>query len=248
MTDRAQRLIDVQRRLCDAVDSLAFAPPVTHVYNPLRYARHPAEMYLRRYLNGSEPKEALFLGMNPGPWGMAQSGVPFGDVTLVRDWLAIDIDIERPANEHPARPVLGAACQRRETSGKRFWGWAQSRFGTPDAFFARFSVLNYCPLCFLTPGCTGAGVRNHTPNKLPKPERIALFNECDKALVDCCEELAPTLVIGVGDFARDHAQNALGASMHIGRILHPSPANPKANSGQWVPEIERQLGALGVAL
>ena len=127
MTGHAQKVIAIQRRLCDAVDSLTFALPVTHVYNPLRYAQRPAETYLRRYLSKPKP-EALFLGMNPGPWGMAQSGVPFGDVTLVRDWMAIDIDVDRPPNEHSKKPVCGAACHRREVSGQRFWGWAKSRF------------------------------------------------------------------------------------------------------------------------
>ena len=35
-------------------------------------------------------KEAVFLGMNPGLWGMAQTGVPFGTVSLVRDWMGIE--------------------------------------------------------------------------------------------------------------------------------------------------------------
>ena len=35
-------------------------------------------------------KRVVFLGMNPGPFGMAQVGVPFGEVAAVRDWLRID--------------------------------------------------------------------------------------------------------------------------------------------------------------
>ncbi len=241
MTGHGQKIIAVQRQLCDAVDSLAFAPPVTHVYNPLRYAQRPAETYLQRYLSRPEP-EALFLGMNPGPWGMAQSGVPFGDVTLVRDWMAIDIDVDRPPNEHSKKPVCGAACHRREVSGRRFWGWAKSRFRTPEAFFSCFGVLNYCPLCFLD-----AEGRNYTPNRLPTAERTALFEECDAALAACCEVLDPALVIGIGNFARDRAEAALPKSVRVGKILHPSPANPQANRS-WAPVIEGQLAALGVAL
>ena len=33
----------------------------------------------------------------------------------------------------------------------------------------------------------------------------------------------------------------------VGQILHPSPANPKANTG-WQPIIEKELEALGVPL
>ena len=58
--------------------------------------------------------------MNPGPWGMVQTGVPFGEVSLVREWLGIDATIRRPKVLHPDRPVEGFLCQRREVSGSRF--------------------------------------------------------------------------------------------------------------------------------
>ena len=61
-------------RLRDATKKLAFAPPVTHVYNPLDYAWAAHEAYLRRY--AASPKRVLFMGMNPGPVGMVQPGVP----------------------------------------------------------------------------------------------------------------------------------------------------------------------------
>src|SRR5688572_32536315 len=87
--------------------------------------------------------------MNPGPFGMAQTGVPFGDVAMVRDWLGIVAAVAKPRDEHPKRPVLGFECQRSEVSGARLWGWARARFGTPQRFFERFFVANYCPLAFM---------------------------------------------------------------------------------------------------
>lgn len=240
---RANRLLAVQRELRDAVDGLSFAAPVSHVYNPLRYAWRPAAAYFRRYLH--TPKEVLFLGMNPGPWGMAQTGVPFGDMAFVRDWLRLPIDVKPPQHQHPKRPVLGGCCERREVSGTRFWGWAQARFGTPDAFFARFGVLNYCPLCFIEPGA-GGNARNRTPDKLAPAERSALFALCDDALLACCEELAPGIVVGVGDFAYRRAKAALPPSFRVERVLHPSPASPVANRG-WAEQVERQLGEMGVS-
>src|SRR5204862_4949791 len=96
---RPPTLIAAARTLRDAVDHPTFAPPVTHVYNPLRYAWRAHELYLRRY--GNTPKRVLFLGMNPGPFGMAQTGVPFGQVAAVRDWLGIETKIDHPPNEHP---------------------------------------------------------------------------------------------------------------------------------------------------
>jgi single-strand selective monofunctional uracil DNA glycosylase len=232
-------LATISRKLSRRVAPLTFSPPVTHVYNPLDYARAPHERYLERY--GAAPKEVVFVGMNPGPFGMAQTGVPFGDVRMVRDWMGISENVGRPAEEHPKRPVLGFDCSRSEVSGTRLWGWAHDRFGTPDAFFARFFVLNYCPLCFME--TSGA---NFTPDALPRAEREPLFEACDDALRESIALLKPRLVVGVGGFAAKRAQIALtGSELKIGCILHPSPASPKANQG-WAQVAEQELAALGV--
>ena len=186
-------------------------------------------------------KDVLFLGMNPGPWGMAQTGVPFGEVGMVRDWLGIDEPVGKPRSEHPKRPIEGFACKRSEVSGKRFWGWAKERFGSPESFFSRFFVLNYCPLIFLE-----EGGRNRTPDKLRKSERAPLNEACDLALQRTVDLLEPRLVVGVGVFARDVARRALeGRNLSIGCVLHPSPASPKANRG-WAEQAEQDLASAGV--
>ena len=224
-----------------AVNGLQFGPPTTHVYNPLEYARNPAEQYLEKA--GNSHKEVLFLGMNPGPWGMAQTGVPFGTVNMVRDWLQIEGPVGKPANENPKRPVLGFGVKREEVSGTRFWGWARDRFGTPEQFFSRFFVANYCPLVFME-----QSGRNRTPDKLAAAERRELFRLCDDALKQVVYALQPERVIGIGKFAEDRAISALAnTGVHIGRILHPSPASPIANRG-WAPQAEKQLRELGVRL
>ena len=234
-------LVDIARELADAVGSLRFAPPVTHVYNPLEYAWHAHSQYLERY--GAAPTEVLFLGMNPGPWGMAQTGVPFGEVSAVRDWLQVDAAIERPRTEHPKRPVEGLACARSEVSGARLWGWARDTFGTPEQFFARFFIANYCPLAFLE-----ESGRNRTPDKLPAAEKAPLLEICDRALRRTVEHLQPHLVVGIGTFAEGRARAALdGIDVAIGRILHPSPASPAANRG-WADQAPRELRELGVDL
>ena len=234
-------LVEISRSLSARVGALRFADPVCCVYNPVDYARAPHELYLSRY--GAAPKEALLLGMNPGPFGMAQTGVPFGDVTMVRDWLEIVAPVSRPRDEHPKRPVLGFDCHRAEVSGTRLWGWARDRFGIPQRFFERFFVANYCPLAFVE--SSGA---NRTPDKLPAEEQRALTAACDEALQAIVRLLRPRLVIGVGGFAERRARVALaGESVAIGTILHPSPASPLANRG-WAETIERQLQSLGVAL
>src|SRR5438105_12129271 len=110
-------LIMAAKRLREAVAVLRFTAPVAHVYNPLIYAWRAHEMYLRRYGNGR--KRVLFLGMNPGPFGMTQTGIPFGQIAAVRDWLGIQVRIDRSPDEHPKRPVLGFDCSRIELSDQR---------------------------------------------------------------------------------------------------------------------------------
>ncbi len=212
-------------RLVAEVEALAFAPPVAVVYNPLVYARRPFDAYLRRWGRGE--KEILLLGMNPGPFGMGQVGVPFGEVDHVRGFLGIHGPVHRPPVEHAKRPVLGFECPRSEVSGRRLWGWVARRFGSPERFFERFFVLNYCPLMFME-----EGGRNRTPDKLPKAERARLFAACDRALQAAVARLGPRLVVGIGRFARQRAEEALtGRGVAFGDLPHPSPANPAANRG-----------------
>jgi single-strand selective monofunctional uracil DNA glycosylase len=233
--------IRASRALTRAVARLRFAPPVSHVYNPLAYARASHETYLDRYARPG--CQAILLGMNPGPFGMAQTGVPFGEVNLVRDWLGIHVRVRRPRREHPRRPVLGFDCPRSEVSGRRLWGWARHRFGTPDAFFDRFFVWNYCPLAFLE-----QSGRNRTPDKLPAPERAPLFAACDVALQRIVACLRPRWVVGIGAFAARRAELALAdGPITVGGVLHPSPASPAANRG-WAGQAEAQLAALGIRL
>lgn len=236
----AERVLRIERRLSRALAGLSFAAPVTHVYDPLSYAWRPHAAYVRRWARG--PVRVLFLGMNPGPFGMAQTGVPFGEVAAVRDWLGIEAPVGRPAREHPKRPVEGFACTRSEVSGARLWGALAAHYGRPERFFARAFLLNYCPLVFIE-----ASGRNRTPAQLPRAEREALFPRCDAALARLVALFEPRWLIGVGAFAAERARVALASrpGLRVGEILHPSPASPTANRG-WAHRAEAQLRALGV--
>lgn len=234
-------IVSIAVDLLQRIAPLRFGPPVTHVYNPLQYAWEPYADYLRRF--GAGPKEVLMIGMNPGPWGMTQTGVPFGEVALARDWLGVRGRVGRPEPEHPRRPVLGFDCPRSEVSGARLWGWAKDRFQEPERFFSRFFIANYCPLVFMEE--TG---RNRTPDKLPTAEREPLLAACDQALARTCDVLRPRWAIGIGIFAEKRLKTALaGRKVTIGRILHPSPASPVANRG-WASQAERELRALGIGI
>lgn len=242
-------LLDRARELSRALAQLRFPAPVAHVYDPHVYAWAPYEVYVNRY--GAGPKRVVLLGMNPGPFGMMQTGVPFGEIAAVRDWMGIRARVDKPAHEHPKRPIEGFSCRRSEVSGRRLWGWAAARFGTAQAFFADWFVLNYCPLAFLE-----ASGRNFTPDKLPAALLAEVHAACDRHLAAALTTLAPQWAIGVGAFAEKRIRavveselidGAVARRIRVGQILHPSPASPAANRG-WEAAAEKQLAALGVPL
>ncbi len=239
--DVRKPLIAAAKRLCKEVDALSFGDPVTHVYNPLRYAWKSHRAYLSLANPGGV--RVVLMGMNPGPWGMAQTGVPFGEISAARDWMGINAEIDRPENEHPKRPVNGFDCERSEVSGRRLWGLFQQRHGTAESFFADHFVTNYCPLVFME-----QSARNRTPDKLPSVEREPLDAACDRHLQAVLKALRPEHVVGVGAYAESCLKRALDSGCwdaKLSRILHPSPASPAANK-DWAVKATEQLIAAGV--
>lgn len=238
----SKQLTTAARRLSRECSEIDFSDAAAWVYNPLEYAWKAHEQYLTQYARAST--SVLLLGMNPGPWGMAQTGVPFGEIAAVRDWLKIDATIGRPKPEHPKRPVEGLSCPRSEVSGRRLWGLFQERFNSPDAFFDEHFVTNYCPLVFME-----ESARNVTPDKLPAVTKKSLEEVCDRHLAKMIQVLSPTWLIGVGGFAetclKRVAEQQQLDPIKIGRILHPSPASPAANK-DWSGTVTRQLTELGV--
>jgi single-strand selective monofunctional uracil DNA glycosylase len=237
-TPVASALITAAQKLSKDVGQMKFSSPVTHVYNPLKYAWEPHALYLRRF--GGKHKRIVFLGMNPGPFGMVQCGIPFGEIAAVHGWMGIIAPVGKPVHENPKRPVEGFACERSEVSGRRLWGLFRERFGTAEAFFAEHFVANYCPLAFFDAG------RNLTPDKLPAREAEPLYSACDEHLRELVAILKPEWVVGVGGFAEARAAIALQRTKtRIGKVLHPSPASPAANRG-WAEAATRQLVAQGI--
>lgn len=235
----ADQMIKAAATLSEAVEKLPFALPTAYIYNPLQYAWKPHKAYLQRY--GNSRKKVVFMGMNPGPWGMAQIGVPFGEINSVKNWMGIEEPVDIPFPEHPKRPVLGFACEKSEVSGRRLWGLFSEKYPKAEAFFADHFVLNYCPLVFMEESS-----RNRTPDKLPVSESTPLFEACNAHLRRCIEILQPDWIIGVGGFAQKQAAIALeGMELQHGKVLHPSPASPAANRG-WAEAATKQLLDQGI--
>jgi len=161
VTGARKKLIAAAKRLRRDVDLISFAEPVTHVYNPLKYAWDAHELYLSR--TNDDGVRVLLLGMNPGPWGMAQTGVPFGEVNAVREWIGIDVPVKTPPNMHPKRPVLGFESKRTEVSGRRLRGVFQERFSNPDEHFARHVIRHYCLLALIQARTTNQTNVKHPP-------------------------------------------------------------------------------------
>jgi single-strand selective monofunctional uracil DNA glycosylase len=234
------QVLDAADQLRKSLRGLKFSEPVTHVYNPLEYAWKAHSTFVNRY--GDSKKRVLFLGMNPGPFGMAQTGVPFGEISAVRDWMGISEDVDRPKHEHPKRPILGFDCKRSEVSGKRLWGWVAQQFGTPESFFKECYVVNYCPLIFLE-----ESGRNRTPDKVPNTEMAPVHAACDAHLRRIIDLLDPEWLVGVGGFAESKFQAIIrpGDKATVARIPHPSPANPAANK-DWAGAAKKELIAAGI--
>ncbi len=236
----ARELLKATDKLVSDLRDLRFSPPVSHVYNPLEYARESHELYVTRF--GGSKKRVLLMGMNPGPWGMAQTGVPFGEIAAVRDWMGITAPVGKPGVEHPKRPVVGFECEKSEVSGRRLWGLFSEAHPDPGHFFADHYVVNYCPLVWME-----ESGRNRTPDKLPASEMALVYSACDSCISEHLRILEPEVLIGVGAFAEEclsRIAGAMGINPRIGRILHPSPASPAANR-DWAGTAEKQLRALG---
>ena len=226
--------------LSEGVEKLVL-PRAAYRYNPLRYACRPHLEYLRRF--GLNQRRVLLLGMNPGPWGMAQTGIPFGDPVMVRDWMGIDAEVDPFPAAHPRVPVRGFDSHRREGSGTRLYSWARARFGLAEAFFRTFFVANYFPLLLLDDSGT-----NLTPATLSSLERAAISQACDVQLCRTIERIQPETVLGVGRYAASQLERVVATQKYrvqLGCILHPSPANPRANRS-WEKEVETELLAHGI--
>ncbi len=236
-------LIDAAQELIRELKPMKFSEPVSHVYLSTEYTWDRHREYLEKF--GGSKKKVLMLGMNPGPWGMAQTGVPFGEIPSVRDWMGISGKVEKPEVEHPKRPIEGFECTRSEVSGRRLWGLFAEKFPRAEDFFKDHFVANYCPLVWM--GETG---KNITPDKLPKAEMAPVEAACKKHLAAEIAALEPEWLIGVGAYAEKKLLETVKEyfpkeSFKTGKILHPSPASPIANRG-WAPQAEKQLIELGV--
>ena len=192
--------------LCNAsIDVIEAKSDVAHATNPLDYAWPHHVQYLEQW--GGLGAKTLLLGMNPGPWGMAQTGIPFGSTEVARTSLEIKPhELVTPSNAHPKRPIIGLGMERQEISGQRLWGLLFEHYGSAESVFSNVFVLNHCPLLLL--GETG---KNLTPDNLPATIMKPILEACDNHLMEIIEILQVERIIGVGKYAEKRARLALNA-------------------------------------
>lgn len=195
------------------------------VYNPLMYAWDVHKKYIE--IAGGRGAKTVMLGMNPGPHGMGQMGIPFAATSMVRDLLGISgIPVGQPSDPHPRRPVIGLDYPREEVSGTRVWSLLSDTYGSSESIFEKVFLVNHCPLMLLD----GDRATNVTPDKISGQTARSLLERCDEHLVEVVDILGAETVIGIGKFAERRALAALeGMDVEVRGCWHPSPASPLAN-------------------
>ncbi|XP_012233576.1 single-strand selective monofunctional uracil DNA glycosylase [Linepithema humile] len=239
-TSISDKLLSIEQKLCAKLQNITFPSSVQYIYNPLEYAFETHAMYVRKYCTGV--KKILFVGMNPGPWGMSQTGVPFGEISMVRDWLKISGPVGHPSKEHSDRKVMGFQCTRSEISGLRLWGLFKELCGSPENFFEHAYIHNYCPLAFMD-----VKARNITPAELKGEGQNILHEACDRSLIDIIQLLKAEIIIGIGNYAEKRIQLAVqtaGLSVEVMVLRHPSPR--AVGNNNWKEIAKQRLEELGL--
>ncbi|XP_017774188.1 PREDICTED: single-strand selective monofunctional uracil DNA glycosylase-like [Nicrophorus vespilloides] len=232
----SDKLLTLDEQLCQQINLLEFdSEKVEYVYNPLEYAYNGYSQFVKKYLDTS--KHILFVGMNPGPYGMCQTGIPFGDVNTVQNWFEINVEVNRPRRECPERPVLGLECKRVEQSGKRLWEYFRKKCGLPEHFFRNAFILNYCPLGFFD-----ANGKNITPNNLKVANKRKIQQICDQYMLHVLQLLECKIVVGIGRYAQERMDNILKTSNLDVQLLymkHPSPL--AGTTDQWIEDTNKLI-------
>lgn len=204
------------------------------IYNPLEYCLDPFIQYLEK---GGEKRDIVFLGMNPGPFGMMQNGIPFGASNFVNNYLNIekDFDKQKIEKEHPKYKIIGKNIERQEISGTKLWGLIQSFYPDSNTFLENQIVLNYLQLAILDK----EKGKNITPDKLNKDVRTKIENICDNQLREILDILESKVLIGVGKYSYDSLLRVKKNEKVI-KINHPSPLNARYFK-TWTEDTKKLL-------
>jgi single-strand selective monofunctional uracil DNA glycosylase len=221
------------------------------VLNPGRYGERWHARFRRAY--PMSPRPLLVFGLNPGPYGMAQTGVPFTDLKrlesalpgLWKDLVASGEPVTRPGL---APPSLARHLTRTfESSSVRVYRFLERAYGRPELALREVVFVNPCPLLFIDPE-TGA---NRTPADLPRAlrarkaaELVHAFEELRRATVlEAVAELEPRGAILLGRDVAAAVGEALRAALGARSVVeweHPARAVPETWSRGLADELRKR--------
>uniref|UniRef100_A0A1A9WNN6 Uracil-DNA glycosylase-like domain-containing protein n=1 Tax=Glossina brevipalpis TaxID=37001 RepID=A0A1A9WNN6_9MUSC len=228
-----QEFYEIELELNQKLSKMTKPPaPIQYIYNPVEYAKDVHCEYLKKYLNGC--KKVLFVGMNPGANGMGQTGVPFGNITSVRDMMQLSGLVDQPDEIHPKRPVNGLQHTTEEPSGKRLWPLLEKLAdGSLDNFFKQCFVYNFCPLIYYD-----KHGKNITPNELKGAYRQEILNVCLETLESLIRLLDCEIVVAIGDYVFQCLKKSeYCQSKRIMKLAHPSPR--AVGNQNWPEKAEK---------
>jgi single-strand selective monofunctional uracil DNA glycosylase len=217
------------------------------VLDPGRYGERWHHRFRRCYPVG--PRPLLVFGLNPGPYGMAQTGVPFTDLKrlefhlprLWRELLAAREPVALPGLAPPSlRPFLTRTF---ESSSVRVYKFLERAFGSAEQAFRRVAFVNPCPLLFID-RATG---ENRTPADLPRaaPRLMREFDALRRTTVlEAVSELEARGAVLLGKDVARAAAPALRAALPADSVLeweHPARAVPET----WARGLHESLAARG---
>ncbi|XP_073819638.1 uncharacterized protein isoform X2 [Musca autumnalis] len=187
------------------------------IYNPLDYdAAKIHKDYLKRYLKG--PKRVLFVTMNPASHGELQTGIPFGHMPTIREYMKLKSTIIDSPVPHPSEDEE----QERENNSIYFWQMIREIFYSQNFFLSKFFqqrfVHSFCPLAFIDGEKQFVTLEN-LPDKTYRKE---VTKACVHILEKQLKLLQPDMVIVMGGYVHGNMQR----SKYCKTKLLPQIPNP----------------------
>src|SRR5688572_3378377 len=135
----ADRIIEFNKEL----NFTGTLPAGINIMNPFRENPETLEVsseFYRKYYNDNNPRH-IILGINPGRFGSAVTGVPFTDTKRLQSECGITLK----------------GRQTHEPSSVFVYDMINA-FGGPEAFYQHFYIHSICPLGFTTASAKGQEV------------------------------------------------------------------------------------------
>lgn len=116
-------------------------PKTDRVLNVHRYAWDAYEAFLRKYYSDGKPR-VFAISMNPGPYGAVQTGIPFTDKAMARQFLPNFGKLVKG-------PPAWARSERNEMSAGKLIAWSAEKFGGIEGLYRHMLLGMTAPIGIL---------------------------------------------------------------------------------------------------